>query len=69
MNSIVRFFNRDDESPIMRFENVIVPQINSVVFLYDEPYRVRDITYDYERDGSESLIDISVDKIIGNLCC
>ena len=64
MNSLVRFFDIEDETKLlMEGNNVIVPQRHTVVFVFSEPYDVSDITYDYDLKNNNALIDVILTKI------
>lgn len=61
----VRFFAKGREEVLKEYENIHIPYIGSTVYIYEEPYLVNDVTYDFD-DGQDgfNLIDIHIEAIV-----
>ena len=66
MNTVIRFFDElDEETVLVEHENVIIPYLDTTVFIDWQPYIVTDITYDYSDSINENgyiLIDVILCK-------
>lgn len=63
MKNTVRFFTNIEKECALSFqeEQIIIPRKGEVVYVHDEPYEVKEITYDYY--GGECLIDVTLTDV------
>lgn len=55
-----------EDIKLARYENVVVPQIGSIIFLSDDRYIVKEVTYDYSDPQDYILIDVIMKEYINN---
>jgi hypothetical protein len=64
LSNLVRFFIDKNEFVDSKYKDIPIPQIGSTVFLNDEPFKVKNITYDFiESENDYNMIDVFVEHM------
>jgi len=67
MTTLVRFFEPDNDSMTIEYENVVIPPIGTQVYLSNTPYVVGSLIYDYGSADREEHAYVMVDVNLRNI--
>ena len=64
MTNLVRFVIDKEEFVDSKYNDIPIPQIGSSVFLHDEKFKVKNITYGFkESENDYNLVDVFVEHM------